>query len=104
MKCYIVRGKTIWKVFDLRYMTRKRPVMPRAACSSLWDWVIGRPSPSKVLLMMVYGDPRWSEYELQELKYRCWKRTLTKDQWRLLRVRIKNDARTDDDIRHVVSG
>ena len=48
--------------------------------------------------MMVYGDPRWSEYELQELKYRCWKRKLTKDQWRLLRVRIKNDARTDDDI------
>lgn len=60
MRCYTVRGKTIWKVYDPRYMTKRRPVMPRAACLSLWDWVIGRPSPSKVLLMMVYGDPRWS--------------------------------------------
>lgn len=96
MRCYTVRGKTIWKVYDPKYMTVCRPVLPRAACSTLWDWVIGRPSPSKVMLMMGYGDPRWSEYELQELKYRCWKRKLTKKEWRSLKVRIKNNAQTDD--------
>lgn len=96
MRCYTVRGKTIWKVYDPRYMTKRRTVLPRAACTSLWDWVCGRPSPSKVMLMMGYGDPRWSEYELQELKYRCWKRKLTKKEWRLLKVRIKNNDQTDD--------
>lgn len=48
--------------------------------------------------MTVWMYVTMDKYELQELKYRCWKRTLTKDQWRLLRVRIKNNARTDDDI------
>lgn len=96
MRCYTVRGKTIWKVYDPRYMSKRRPGLPRAACTSLWDWVCGRASPSKVLLMMAYGDPRWSEYELKELKYRCWKRKLTKKEWRLLKLRIKNNAKTDE--------
>lgn len=98
MRCYTVKGKTIWKVYDPKYMTVCHPVIPRAACSTLWDWVIGRPSPTKVMLMSVYGDPRYNEYVLQDLKYRCWKRKLTKKEWRLLKVRIKNDARTNDDI------
>lgn len=25
------------KVYDPRYMTKRRPVLPRAACTSLWE-------------------------------------------------------------------
>lgn len=97
MKCYIVKGKTIWKVYDPRYMTKRRPVIPRAACTSLWDWVCGRPSPSKVLLMMVYGDPRYKEFEYQLLRYRCWQRDLTKKEWKKL-IRMVKDERTAEHI------
>lgn len=82
------------RVFDPACMRKRYPHPPRAVCSSLFDWIIGRASPSKFMLAMVYGDERVSKWNTEVLKYHCYKRTLTKDMWRVLYKRIKKEQPT----------
>ena len=78
-------------VFDPSCMRKRYPHPPRGICTSWFDWLIGRASPSKFMIAQVYGDDKALKWDTEVLKYLCYKRRLTRDMWRKLYNRIKGE-------------
>lgn len=72
--------------FYPEYMTKKRPHVPRCLCRTTLDWLLGRMSPS--LVFMAWADEekhkKHMDFEEQFRKYNCWKRRLSKWEWKYL--------------------
>lgn len=75
--------------FYSEYMTKKRPKPPRSVFSNRFDKIIGRVSPSLYQMVRIgtKGEIeyfRLIDYEIEFLKYLCYKRKLNKAQWKRL--------------------
>lgn len=70
-------------------MTKKRPNPPKSVFSNRFDKIIGIISPSlyQMVKMGAKGEIeyfRLIDYEIEFLKYLCYKRKLNKSQWKRL--------------------
>lgn len=75
--------------FYPEYMTKKKPKPPKSVFSNRFDKIIGRISPSLYQMVKMGGKGeieyfRLIDYEIEFLKYLCYKRKLTKEQWKRL--------------------
>ena len=69
--------------FDPKYMEKKKPMIPKAYQRKLILRLLGVASP--VQRMMNYD----LEYEIRFKKWLCYKRIMSKEDWRRLRILLK---------------
>lgn len=69
--------------FDPKYMEKRKPMMPKAYQRKFILRLLGVASP--VQRMMNYD----LEYEIRFIKWLCYKRRLSKEDWRRLRILLK---------------
>lgn len=69
--------------FDPKYMEKRRPMMPKTYQRKLILWLLGVASPS---LRFINYD---LDYEIKSLKWLCYKRKMSKEDWRRLRILLK---------------
>lgn len=76
--------------FDPDYMVKRRPKPPRKYQKGFFLYQLGVISPSRRL---IFYDP---EYELNFLKWLCYRRVLDKHGWKKLMTLKKNQERRAD--------
>lgn len=69
--------------FDPKYMEKRRPMMPKTYQKKFILWLLGVASPS---LRFINYD---LDYEIKSLKWLCYKRKMSKEDWRCLRILLK---------------
>lgn len=69
--------------FDSKYMEKRKPMMPKVYQRKLILRLLGVASP--VQRMMNYD----LEYEIRFKKWLCYKRKMSKEDWRRLRILLK---------------
>lgn len=69
--------------FDSEYMEKHRPIMPKGYQKKLYLRLLGVASPS---LRFINYD---LDYEIKSLKWLCYKRKMSKEDWRRLRILLK---------------
>jgi len=77
---------------DERFEQRKKPRLPREYCTSWKNWLLGIVSPSR--RMVLYD----LSYEVSRLKYKVYKRTATREEWKLLWNYCKHSEEVDDEV------
>ena len=75
--------------FYPEYMTKKKPKPPQSIFKNKFDKFFGIVSPSLYQMVKMGGKGRIEyfrliDYEIEFLKYLCYKRKLTKKQWKRL--------------------
>lgn len=76
--------------FDTRFELKRYPIPPRKICRSGLHRLLGIASPS---IMSVSSGGDIEEYQIQVLRYLCYKRQLRSYQWRMLYRRVREEQK-----------
>ena len=76
---------------DERFEQRKKPRLPREYCTSWKNWLLGIVSPSRRLVLYDL------KYELGCLRYKVYKRTATRCEWKRLWNCYRRSEEVDDE-------
>lgn len=76
---------------DKRFEQRRKPMLPREYCSSCVNWLLGIVSPSRRMVLCDLS------YEIGCLKYKVYKRTATRAEWKRLWDYCRWSEEVEDD-------
>lgn len=84
--------------FYKEYMERRRPKTPRCICKNIFFSWLGIASPSLYWIVVTGAKGEKTakaleEFEQQQQRYICYKRTMTKEQWKALYRQVRKERK-----------